>query len=256
MNGGTTATIELEGSIDVSSSDNYQAVVLDFDTDLGSLTNSSGSPIENGIPFSDPTVIYTPPADTYSSGGTPLGQFSFQILGDSALKSNPAEISLYVNYLGGVPIVPDFSVRFKEAFDNVFEPVEVETDGPPPTEYTLTALPPNCDVYEASDGYRVGSALTGATRITDQLIFYCPTNDDTGTFQYTATDADGNTSPAATVNYEVFLDNEFPQIKRCLVNVAESSSTVIDFRNADCVGGTALFLFSCYAFFSFSYLIQ
>ena len=237
LNGGDTASITFQASIDVASSPDYEVVVLDFESDLGNLTTSDGTPVQNGVPFSDPVVTYLPPDNTFSSMGDPVGTFSFQIIGDSALRSESAEISLFVNYLGVVPILLDRSVDFRVGIDNVFEPVEVQTDGPPPTVFTLTSLPPaaDCTVYQSSDAQRVGAAITVApTRINDRLIFSC-TTPVTGSFSYTATDASGNTSPPATVSYEVLANSAFPAILRCIVNVAESSSTVIDFRNADCV---------------------
>ena len=234
VNGSDTAQITLQGSIDVASSE-YRVVVLDFESDLGNLTTSDGTPVRNGVPFSDPVVTYIPPDYTYSSMGYPVGTFSFQIIGDSELRSEPAEIPLFVNYLGVVPALDDRSVDFKAGIDNVFEPVEVPREGPPPIEFTLTFFPPlaDCAVYQSSNDQRVGPAIsTVPTKINDQLIFSCTMP---GNFSYTATDVSANTSSPATISYEVLAPSTFPTIHRCIVNVAEYSATVIDFRNEDCV---------------------
>ena len=148
-------------------------------------------------------------------------------------------MNIFISYPDTVPLVEDLSINFAVSEENLFHPVEIATDGPPPTLYELTELPATTAVYQSTNGMTVGDAITSVpTSIHDALIFINTGDDDDGlveSFKYKAIDNDGHESDEATVTFTFAFDFDYPRYFRCIINIATGSSTVIDFANSQCV---------------------
>eukprot|EP00009_Paramoeba_aestuarina_P003177 CAMPEP_0201514696 /NCGR_PEP_ID=MMETSP0161_2-20130828/6463_1 /ASSEMBLY_ACC=CAM_ASM_000251 /TAXON_ID=180227 /ORGANISM="Neoparamoeba aestuarina, Strain SoJaBio B1-5/56/2" /LENGTH=1626 /DNA_ID=CAMNT_0047911325 /DNA_START=239 /DNA_END=5119 /DNA_ORIENTATION=- len=243
QNGGTSQSFTLEGSIDSSDTPDFAVTIFDFDTSIGTLLDAWGNAVVNARSYNTSDFEFTPAANTFSTNEQPIGGFNFVMTGDSGLLSEPADVYFFVEYTGTNPIVPDRNINMETETDNVYTPEEVQTNAAKPTEFYLETLPPlaSIEVYQSSDGFRVGPQITTVpTRIHDDLIFYVISNVPTsGTFEVSATNADGDVSPNGVMSYNTLNPSSFPQLVRCIVNVAIRSSTVINLANDNCVDPTS-----------------
>jgi hypothetical protein len=117
----------------------------------------------------------------------PLCEFLFTATDQYGRVSALSTVSIFNTYADSAPVVNDIVMVLKKNYDNVWEPVEVPTNGPYPTQFLLTSLPATTEVYQATNGLRVGDQIVDADLpavINDKLILYSD-NDFNESFKYT-----------------------------------------------------------------------
>jgi hypothetical protein len=159
------------------------------------------------------TMRYTPPANQFSTGATPLTTFTFRVNDPNGGVSPVYTVSIFVDPINDPPTAADFSVTTNEdtSVSISFTPNIADVDDVTSTLKVYIKSPPLTPLGRLVDGSTV---TTNNVLLVGQTVTFQPFQDQNGevTFTYYVKDAAGLVSNDATVRVTVNPVNDPPRL--------------------------------------------